>query len=122
MRRAGLPGNHLLSLHEGGVSRSHAPATREVVSHTRLSAATETRPTWSQISEIPLVCLDRLNLSRCIAVALVVGTILFFINQADVVFGGQATAATWLKVGLTYLVPFFVSQYGLLLGSRRSGK
>lgn len=86
-----------------------------------MSAATQTRPTWTRISEIPLVCLDRLNLSRCILVALLVGTVLFFINQADVVFAGRATASTWLKVGLTYLVPFFVSQYGVLLGSRRQG-
>lgn len=85
-----------------------------------MSAATETRPTWTRITEIPLVCFDRANLSRCIAVALVVGTILFFINQADTVFAGRATAATWLKIALTYLVPFFVSQYGLLVGSRRS--
>ena len=79
-----------------------------------------TRPTWSRAIEIPGVCLDLRNLSRCIAAALIVGTILFFINQADVVFGGRATGATWLRIGLTYLVPFFVSQYGIVLASRTS--
>jgi hypothetical protein len=48
-----------------------------------------------------------------------VGTVLFFINQADVVGGGQATAATWAKIGLSYLVPFFVSNYGIVIGSQR---
>ena len=78
------------------------------------------RPTWSRVREIPAVCLDRRNLSRCIGAAALVGTILFLINQADVVFGGQATAATWAKIGLSYLVPFFVSNYGIVVGSRRS--
>jgi len=71
--------------------------------------------------QIPSVCLERRNLSRCIAAALIVGTILFFINQADVVFGGRATTATWVKIGLSYLVPFFVANYGIVLASRRLG-
>jgi len=77
--------------------------------------------TWSRLAEIPWVCLDRRNLSQCIGAALIVGSILFFINQADVVFGGRATSGTWVKIGLSYLVPFFVANYGIVLGSRRSG-
>ena len=72
-------------------------------------------------NEIPRVCLDRRNLTRCIGAALIVGTILFFINQADVVFSGQATVGTWVRIGLTYLVPFVVSNYGIVLASRRAG-
>ncbi len=77
--------------------------------------------TWSRLIEIPSVCLERRNLSRCIAAALIVGSILFFINQADVVFGGRATTATWVKIGLSYLVPFLVANYGIVLASRTSG-
>jgi len=77
--------------------------------------------TWSRAAEIPRVCLDARNLSRCITAALIVGTILFFINQADVVFGGRATTLTWIKIGLSYLVPFFVANYGIVLASRRPG-
>jgi hypothetical protein len=73
------------------------------------------------VAEIPRVCLDVRNLRRCIAAALIVGTILFFINQADVVFGGRATMLTWVKIGLSYLVPFFVANYGIVLASRRPG-
>lgn len=116
-----MPRNHVPPLHGGRVSRPSPTAIHDLVYRTRLSAATQTRPTWTRISDIPTVCLDRQNLSRCIVVALVVGTILFLINQADVVIAGRATSTTWIKVGLTYLVPFFVSQYGVLLGAHRSG-
>ena len=76
---------------------------------------------WSRPLEILWVCTDLRNLSRCLAAALIVGTILFLINQADVVFGGRATTSTWVKIGLSYLVPFFVANYGIVLASRRSG-
>ena len=49
------------------------------------------------------------------------GAILFLINRADVVFGGLATGTTWTKIGLSYLIPFFVSNYGIVVASRRSG-
>ena len=48
---------------------------------------------------------------RALRVATVVGTILFFINQADVVFGGHFTPLVALKTALTFLVPFSVSTY-----------
>ncbi|MGH7490298.1 MAG: nitrate/nitrite transporter NrtS [bacterium] len=85
-----------------------------------MNSSARTRPTWSRVTEIPAVCLDRRNLGQCLGAAALVGTILFLINQADVVFGGQATAATWAKIGLSYLVPFFVSNYGIVAGSRRT--
>lgn len=62
------------------------------------------------------VCLRPVHLKRTIAVALIVGTVLFCINQVDVVATGHASAMTWLKVGLTYLVPFCVSNYGVVVG------
>ena len=59
------------------------------------------------------------HLKRTIAVALVVGTILFCINQLDVVVRGQATVVVWLKSALTYLVPFCVSNYGIAVATHR---
>jgi hypothetical protein len=47
-----------------------------------------------------------------------VGTILMIINQGDVIVEGDATATTWVKVGLSYCVPFIVSNLGLLAGKR----
>jgi len=52
--------------------------------------------------------------------ALCVGTVLFAINHLDEVWRGHATTATWIKSAVTYLVPFVVSNIGLLVGSRRT--
>ena len=59
------------------------------------------------------------SLRSTLAVALVVGTVLFAINQFDVVLAGRATGEVWLKASLTYIVPFLIANYGLLVGSRR---
>ncbi len=75
-------------------------------------------PRWSHPREIPAVCLCRANLAKTVVVAVAVGTILFAINQLDVVLAGRATGVTWLKVALTYAVPFCVSNYGILVASR----
>jgi hypothetical protein len=48
-----------------------------------------------------------------------VGSVLFCINQLDVVLRGNATAVTWIKGAITYLVPFVVSNLGVLVASRR---
>jgi hypothetical protein len=48
-----------------------------------------------------------------------IGTVLFCINQLDVVLRGEATAAVWVKSLVTYVVPFAVSNAGVLVGSRR---
>jgi hypothetical protein len=65
-----------------------------------------------------IVATCRPYLARTATVAVVVGTVLFAINQLDVVLEGRATNVTWLKIALTYLVPFLVSNYGVLTASR----
>ena len=76
-------------------------------------------PTWSDWRGIPAVCLHAGHLRKTVAVALIVGTVLFFINQFDVMLAGHATTLTWVKVALTYTVPFCVSNYGVLVATRR---
>ena len=76
-------------------------------------------PSWASPSEAFRVVVTPRNLRRTIATALVVGTILFCINQLDVVLRGDATLAVWVKAATTYLVPFVVSNVGLLIGTRR---
>ncbi len=76
--------------------------------------------TWSTWRDLPQVCLYGGHLKRTVSIALVVGTVLFFINQFDVVVTGRATTLVWLKIGLTYLVPFCVSNYGIIVASHRS--
>ena len=53
-------------------------------------------------------------LRQAVRVAAVVGTLLFAINQADVVLRGEATPLVAAKVALTYLVPYCVSTYSAL--------
>lgn len=55
---------------------------------------------------------------RAAAVAAVVGTVLFAINQLDVVIGGALTATVAEKILLTYAVPYSVSTYSSLGASR----
>lgn len=64
--------------------------------------------------------LHRGHLRKTLTITAVVGTILFVINQLDVVVRGDATAAVWIKSGVTYVVPFIVSNIGVLVGSRRT--
>lgn len=62
----------------------------------------------------------RPHLRRTVLTALVVGTVLFAINQLNVVLAGHATGTVWLKTGLTYCVPFVVSNIGILIATHRS--
>jgi hypothetical protein len=77
-------------------------------------------PTWSTWREAIDVISNLRQLRRSMTIALIVGTVLFGINQLDVVLRGDATAAVWMKVGVTYLVPFCVANAGLLAGTRRA--
>jgi hypothetical protein len=51
---------------------------------------------------------------RAVRVAAVVGTILFLINQLNVVLAGMTTPLVVLKIVLTYVVPFLVATYSAL--------
>jgi hypothetical protein len=61
-------------------------------------------------------CLRREHLRRTLRIALVVGLVLTAINQLDVILRGEATVITWAKCGLNFVVPFVVSNLGLLAG------
>jgi hypothetical protein len=79
-------------------------------------------PAWSRWREARAVVVHPPHLRRTIWIAVVVGTVLFAINQLDVVLRGDATPMVWLKCVLTYVVPFCTSNYGLLVASRRSSR
>jgi len=81
--------------------------------------AADAPPTWTSVGDVPRVVFNRRSLSRTIGVALVVGTVLFAINQLDVVLSGKATTGTWIKAATTYLVPFCVANYGVLTATHR---
>ena len=79
----------------------------------------EVRPVWATWREALAVVLYRPHLRKTILVALIVGTIIFAINQLDVVLRHKATVVTYVKCAVTYLVPFCVSNYGILIATRR---
>ena len=77
-------------------------------------------PTWESGREAIRVVAYPPHLRKTILIALVVGTILFCINQLDVVLRGDATTSVWVKTGVTYLVPFCVANTGVLVAARRT--
>ena len=56
---------------------------------------------------------------RSLTVALVVGTVLNLINQGDAIFG--TTSVNWLKLVLTYCVPYVVCTYGAVSFALKTG-
>lgn len=62
---------------------------------------------------------SRSSLSKCVPIALFVGTVLSLVNQGSVLFGGTATTVTWIRVVVNFLVPFCVSSAGFY-GSQRA--
>jgi hypothetical protein len=82
-------------------------------------AADGAPPKWSTWKEAIRVVFYPRYLRRTVAISIVVGTVLFAINQLDVVVRGDATTLVWLKSVVTYLVPFCVSNAGVLVASRR---
>lgn len=70
------------------------------------------------------LCLEPASLRRTGAVALVVGTVLTSVNQLDALLAGAATWLTGMKIALNFLVPFVVSNLGLLAArsSRRMAR
>ena len=77
-------------------------------------------PTWSTPREALRVAFYRPHLRKTVAIALLVGTLLFLINQLDVVLRGDATVTVWVKAAVTYFVPFCVSTAGVLVATRRN--
>lgn len=53
----------------------------------------------------------RETVTRGLAVACVVGPVLTAINQYDVLLDLDFSARLWVKVGLTFLVPYSVASY-----------
>jgi len=79
----------------------------------------QTAVSWSTWQEIGAVVTHRRHLRRTTTIALVVGSVFFAMNQLAVVLSGEATLVIWLKVALTYLTPFCMSNFGILTATRR---
>ncbi|MEN8186862.1 MAG: nitrate/nitrite transporter NrtS [Bacteroidota bacterium] len=55
---------------------------------------------------------QKVTIIRSVKVALIVGTILAFINHYDAIFTGTLTTTNIFQILLTYLVPYLVATYG----------
>jgi hypothetical protein len=74
---------------------------------------------WSRPSEACRLLLSGATARPCLPVALVVGTILSLVNQADVIASGMAGAVVVAKVIANYAIPFLTSSTGALLAVRQ---
>ena len=70
--------------------------------------------------EAVALCRERRTLRRTSQIAVVVGCVLTGINQGDVLAEGKANTLTGVKIGLNFVVPFVVSNLGVLAGARPS--
>ena len=57
------------------------------------------------------IWLSKKILYRSVKTALVVGTILAFINHGNLILSGALTAECWIKMSLTCLVPYSVASW-----------
>ena len=70
-------------------------------------------------AEAVAYCGRPAHLRRTVRIALVVGVILNAINESGPIVHGQIGSGTWVRVALNFLVPFIVSNIGLLSGRPR---
>jgi hypothetical protein len=80
-----------------------------------IETATAGWTTWQQA--LAVVRSPR-SLKRSAAIATVVGTVFFAMNQLPFILAGHAGAAIWVKAALTYLTPLAVSNIGMLSATR----
>ncbi len=76
-------------------------------------------PMWTDPAEAMAVIRHPPHLRKTLLTTVIVGTVLFCINQLDVVLAGDATATVWAKSALTFAVPFAVSNVGILIATHR---
>ncbi len=95
------------------------PHPRRTVLKPIEAPATAQPPTWARWHETFRVIVYPPFLKKTVQIALAVGAVLFVINHLDEVIQGRATRAVWIKGAVTFLVPFCVSNLGVLVASRR---
>lgn len=75
------------------------------------------RSSWSrQISAAIAYCARPAHMRRTTRIALVVGLLLSAVNQGSVILAGDASTLTWVRCAANFMIPFVVSNLGLLGG------
>jgi hypothetical protein len=83
-----------------------------------MSRSVEEESRSAKVRAAAAFCLERRNLRRTVRIALIVGVLLTLINQGSVILDGHASVATWVRTVLNFVVPFLVSNAGLLSARR----
>jgi hypothetical protein len=81
--------------------------------------AARSEPLRTRIAVAVEICCARPTLRRTTRIALVVGLVLTAINEGDSFLHGDVSAATGIKMALNFVVPFVVSNLGVLAATRR---
>ena len=96
--------------------------TESPFQHARSASPCEVERLLPVRTRVPLaieICCARPTLRRTGRIAVVVGVVLTGINEGDSLAHGHASAATGVKMALNFVVPFVVSNLGVLTGTRR---
>ncbi|HEY7597376.1 MAG TPA: nitrate/nitrite transporter NrtS [Actinophytocola sp.] len=80
---------------------------------------TASTPIWSTRVEAVGLILRGRTAHTAGPIAAIVGTVLSVVNQADVIIGGHATAGTWVRIAVNYVVPFIVASVAFLSACRK---
>jgi hypothetical protein len=77
-------------------------------------------PTWSNLGDALRVIVYPRFFKKTIGTALFVGIVQFLINHLDEVLRGQTQTSIWVKGIFTCFVPFIVSNWGILIATRKT--
>ncbi|MCI4354931.1 MAG: nitrate/nitrite transporter NrtS [Thermoplasmata archaeon] len=73
---------------------------------------------WRTYPEAVLLIVRGATARAGLKVALLVGTLLTAVNEGASIVGGHATAATWARLAVNYVVPYVVASAGYLTAFR----
>ncbi len=59
---------------------------------------------------------------RALRVATIVGSLLAVINHGDALLSGEATATVWIKIVLTFVVPYCVATFASVQAIRQRAR
>ncbi len=68
--------------------------------------------TWSTPVEAASLIVRGATVRTAAPLAAFVGTVLSLVNQGQIVASGQASVATWIRIGVNYAIPFTVASIG----------
>jgi hypothetical protein len=83
------------------------------------AAVSSREPVRARVARAVELCCARPTLRRTGRIAAVVGLVLTGINEGDGLVDGHVSGATGIKMALNFVVPFVVSNLGVLAGTSR---